>query len=140
MKRELKSGKFLLNPLNQQVYIFPIASGEDIKEDDLVVVNAKTLQASQPQKASGYYAIGRATKIITHLNGNRSVICRDGIFCVDNADDPENKILSCDIGKTCYFAGKNSVSLDNINTTEAGEIIAINKENDCIFVKITVEE
>lgn len=139
MKRPLRSEQFLLNLLGQKVSIFPIAEGETIKEGNLVVVNTRTLQASRAKKEGGYYAIGRAIRIVTNESGVKSVICKDGIFIIDNTDLPEHKILDSDIGRICYFDGEDSVTLDNINTTKAGEVLNTN-EDGSVLVKISISE
>lgn len=139
MKRPLRSEQFLLNLLGQKILIFPIAKGETVENGDLVVVNTRTLQASRAKKEGGYYAIGRAVRIVTNENGVKSVICKDGIFIIDNTDLPEHKILDSDIGRICYFDGEDSVTLDNINTTKAGEVLNTN-EDGSVLVKISISE
>lgn len=139
MNRQVKSEQFLLNILGQKVSIFPIVEGETIEVGDLVVVNTRTLQASRAKKEGGYYAIGRAVRIVADENGVKSVICKDGIFIIDNTNLPEHKILDSDIGRVCYFDGEDSVTLDNINTTKAGEVLNTN-ENDSVIVKISIGE
>ncbi len=139
MKRPLRSEQFLLNLLGQKISIFPIAKGETVENGDLVVVNTRTLQASRAKKEGGYYAIGRAVRIVTNENGVKSVICKDGIFIIDNTDLPEHKILDSDIGRICYFDGEDSVTLDNINTTKAGEVLNTN-EDGSVLVKISISE
>lgn len=139
MKKPLRSEQFLLNLLGQKVSIFPIAKGETIEVGNLVVVNTRTLQASRAKKEGGYYAIGRAVRIVTNENGVKSVICKDGIFIIDNTDLPEHKILDSDIGRICYFDGEDSVTLDNINTTKAGEVLNTN-EDGSVLVKISISE
>ena len=139
MKRPLRSEQFLLNLLGQNVSIFPIAEGETIEIGDLVVVNTRTLQANRAKKEGGYYAIGRAVRIVINENGVKSVICKDGIFVIDNTALPEHKILDADIGRICYFDGEDSVTLDNINTTKAGEVLNTN-EDGSVLVKISISE
>ena len=139
MKRPLRSEQFLLNLLGQKISIFPIAKGETVENGDLVVVNTRTLQASRAKKEGGYYAIGRAVRIATNENGVKSVICKDGIFIIDNTDLPEHKILDSDIGRICYFDGEDSVTLDNINTTKAGEVLNTN-EDGSVLVEISISE
>ena len=139
MERPLRNEQFLLNLLGQKISIFPIAKGETVENGDLVVVNTRTLQASRAKKEGGYYAIGRAVRIVTNENGVKSVICKDGIFIIDNTDLPEHKILDSDIGRICYFDGEDSVTLDNINTTKAGEVLNTN-EDGSVLVKISISE
>ena len=139
MKRPLRSEQFLLNLLGQKVSIFSIAEGEMIEVGDLVVVNTRTLQASKAKKEGGYYAVGRAVRIVTNESGVKSVICKDGNFIIDNTDIPEHKILDSDIGRICYFNGEDSVTLDNINTTKAGEVLNVN-EDGAVLVKISISE
>ncbi len=139
MKRPLRSEHFLLNLLGQKVSIFPIAKGETIEVGNLVVVNTRTLQASRAKKEAGYYAIGKAVRIVANECGVKSVICKDGIFSINNTDLPEHKILASDIRRICYFDGKDTVTLDNSNTTKAGEILNIN-EDGSILVNISIGE
>lgn len=139
MNRPLRSGQFLLNLFGQKVSIFPIAEGENIKVGNIVVVNTRTLQASKAKKESGYYALGRAVRIVTDESGVKFVICNDGIFIIDNTDMPEHKIYDSNIGRICYFDGEDSVTLDNINTTKAGEVVGIN-EDGRVLVKISISE
>lgn len=139
MERPLRSEQYLLNNLGQNISIFPIAEGETIKVGNLVVVNTRTLQANRAKKEGGYYAIGRAVRIVTNENGVKSVICKDGIFIIDNTDLSEHKISDSDIGRICYFDGKDSVTMDNINTTKAGEVLNTN-EDGRVLVKICISE
>ena len=139
MKKPLRSEQFLLNLLGQKVSIFPIAEGETIEVGEQVVVNTRTLQASRAKKEGGYYAIGMAVRIVTDENAVKSVICKDGIFVIDNTALPEHKIFDSDLGRICYFDGKNSVTLANINTTKAGEVLNIN-EDGRVIVKISISE
>lgn len=139
MKRPLRSEQFLLNLLGQKVSIFPIAKGETVEEGDLVVVNTRTLQAGKAKKEGGYYAVGRAVRIVTNEHGVKSVICADGIYIVNNAETPEHKIFNENIGRVCYFDGSDSVSLDNINATKAGEVVGI-FEDGRVLVKISISE
>ena len=121
------------------VSIFPIKEGETIKVGDLVVVYTRTLQSSRAKKESGYYAIGRAARIVMNENGVKSVICKDGIYIIDNTDFPEHKISDSDIGRICYFDGESSVTLNNINTTKAGEVLSTNDDGS-VLVKISISE
>lgn len=139
MKRPLRNEQFLLNPLGQKISIFNIAKGETVEKGDLVVVNTRTLQASRPKKEGGYYAVGKAIRIITNEHGVKFVICKDGMFIMDNTDLPEHKISDSNIGRICYFNGQDSVTLDNINTTKAGEVLNIN-EDGSVLVKISISE
>lgn len=139
MKRPLRDEQFLLNLLGQNVSIFPIAKGETVEVGDLVVVNTRTLQASKAKKEGGYYAVGCAVRIVTNEHGVKSVICKDGIYIINNAELPEHKILDDNIGRVCYFNGNNSVSLDNINTTKAGEVLSV-CEDGRVLVKISISE
>ena len=43
------------------------------------------------------------------------------------------------IGRVCYFDGEDSVTLDNINTTKAGEVLNTN-ENGSVLVRISIGE
>lgn len=142
----MKRRRFLLNEANQKISLFPIAEGETIECGDLVVVNTRTMQASKPKKESGYHAVGRAIEIV-NKQGTQMVICKDGIFFIENTKIPENRILDSDYGRVCYFEGTDSVTLDNINTTKAGEILGIQKtededenENEYVLVKISTDD
>ena len=139
MKRPLRSEQFLLNNLGQNVSMFPIAEGETVEKGDLVVVNTRTLQAGRAKKEGGYYAIGCAARIVTDEQGEKYVICKDGIYIINNTELPEHKVLDNDIGRICYFDGSNSVTLDNINTTKAGEVLSI-YEDGRVLVKISISE
>ena len=139
MERPLRNEQFLLNLLGQKVSIFPIAKGETVEKGDLVVVNTRTLQASKAKKEGGYYAIGCAVRIVTDEHGAKSGICKDGIYIINNAELPEHKIRDTDIGRVCYFDGSNSVTLDNINTTKAGEVLSVGEEGR-VLVKISISE
>lgn len=134
----MKRRRYLLNEANQKISLLPIAEGETIECGDLVVVNTRTMQASKPKKESGYHAVGRAIEIVTNEYGTKMAICKDGIFYIENTKNPENKILDSDYGRVCYFEGNDSVTLDNINTTKAGEVLGI--ENDYVLVKISTNE
>lgn len=139
MKRPLRGEPFLLNPLGQNVSMFPIAEGENIEKGDLVVVNTRTLQAGKAKKESGYYAVGRAAMFVKNEYGTNSVICTDGIFIIQNTDLPEHKICNDAVGRVCYFDGSDSVTLDNINTTKAGEILNVAEDGN-VLVKISIRE
>lgn len=139
MERPLKNEQFLLNLLGQKVCIFPIAKGEAVEKGDLVVVNTRTLQVCKAKKEAGYYAIGCVARIVTDEHGVKSAICKDGVYVINNTELPEHKILSNDIGRVCYFNGSNSVTLDNINTTKAGEVLNV-CEDGRVLVKISLGE
>lgn len=139
MRKPLRSEQFLLNLLGQKISIFPIADNEVIEKGGLVVVNTRTLQASAPKKESGYHAAGRAVRIVMSEEGTKMVICKDGIYFADNTDSPEHKILDTDIGRACYFNDSSSVTLDNINTTKAGEVLSVNDDNR-VLIKISIDE
>ena len=47
--------------------------------------------------------------------------------------------MDADIGRICYFDGEDSVTLDNINTTKAGEVLNTN-EDGSVLVKISISE
>lgn len=132
--------QFLLNPLRQKVSIFPIADGKTVKVGDLVVVNTRTLQACRAKKEGGYYAIGRAARIVMDENGAKSVICVDGIFIINSTDLPGYKVLDSNVGRVCYFDGEDSVTMDNINTTKAGEVLNAYEEDGYVIVKISISE
>ena len=138
MKKPLRTENFTLNPLGGTVTIFTIAEGETIKEGDLVVVNTRTLEASRPRSESGYYAVGRAIRLVSQED-SKSVICRDGIYVIRNTDIPKHMITDSDIGRVCYFDGAASVTMDNINTTKAGEVLGVDDEGRAL-VKISVSE
>lgn len=139
MKRPLRNEQFLLNLLGQKISIFPIAKGETVEKGDLVVVNTRTLQAGRAKKEGGYYSIGCAVRIVTDEHGTKSAICKDGIYLINNTELPEHKILDADIGRICYFDGSDTVTLDNINTTKAGEILGV-YEDGRVLVKISISE
>lgn len=132
--------QFLLNPLRQKVSIFPIADRKTVKAGDMVVVNTRTLQACRAKKEGGYYAIGRAARIVMDENGAKSVICVDGIFIVNNTDLHGNKVLASNAGRVCYFDGEDAVTMDNINTTKAGEVLNAYEEDGYVIVKISISE
>lgn len=134
----LKRSNSLLNMFGENMTIFTVAKNENIQEDDFVVVNTRTLQAYKPKKESGYYSVGRATRIIQTENGGRLVICRDGLFKCNNSSICIHKIVENNIDRVCYFEDDTSVSLDNINSTKAGTII--NVSSDGIIIKIDVTE
>lgn len=139
MRRPLRGEPFFLNPLGQNVSMFPIAEGEIIKKGDFVVVNTRTLQASKAKKEGGYYTVGRAAMFVENEYGTKSVICTDGIFITQNTDMPEHKIYNNAVGRICYFDGSDSVTMDNINTTKAGEILNVTEDGN-VLVKISIRE
>lgn len=139
MFKVLRSEQYMLNLLGQNISIFPIENGADIKENDFVVVNTRTLQASVAKKCGGYYSVGRAIRIVSDEDGNKQVICKDGIYFIHNTELPEHMIDDCDIGRICYFDGPSSVTLDNINTTRAGEVLSLDEDGN-VLIKISVSE
>ena len=60
------------------------------------------------------------------------------MICVDGCHmlyDTSKNISESDIGRACYFLGKNSVTLDNINKTKAGIIEGIEVSDDPIDIE-----
>ena len=43
------------------------------------------------------------------------------------------------VGRICYFDGASSVTLDNINTTKAGEVLSVDEAGN-VLVKISISE
>ena len=134
----LARNKRLLNPFGENITIFHVEEGETIKEGDFVVVNTRTWQASKPKKAGGYYSVGRAVRIIASNDGCDLVVCKDGIFQCGNTKDSKHHILKNDVSRACYFKDTDTVSMDKINTTRAGEIISV--FDDGVLIKIDVNE
>lgn len=134
----LASNKTLLNQFGENITMFPVKRGTTIKEGDFVVVNTRTWLASLPKKKSGYYAVGRAIRLITATDGNTFVICRDGIFHGDNTMKPQHRISKENVTRACYFCDDQTVSLNNINATKAGTIISVME--DGVLIKIDVNE
>lgn len=128
----------LLNPFGENITFFSVEDGETIEKDDFVVVNTRTWQASRPRKESGYYSVGRAVRVFTSSDGQDYVICRDGIFQCGNTATATDRICRDDVSRACYFEDGNTVSLDNINATRAGEIISV--MDDGVLLKIDVNE
>lgn len=139
MFKVLRDREYMLNLFGENISMFPIAEGEEIKTGDFVVVNTRTLQASVAKKQGGYYSIGRALKIVRGEDGDRQVICHDGIFIIHNTELPEHRIVDSNVGRVCYFDGASSVTLDNINTTKAGEVVGVG-EDDNVLIKISTSE
>lgn len=139
MFKVLRDREYMLNLFGENISMFPIAEGEKIETGDFVVVNTRTLQASIAKRQGGYYSIGRALKVVRDEDGNKQVICHDGIFITHNTELPEHKILDSDVGRICYFDGASSVTLDNINTTKAGEVLSASEDGN-VIVKISISE
>ncbi|HCT92473.1 MAG TPA: hypothetical protein DF613_14015 [Lachnospiraceae bacterium] len=136
MYNPLMSEQFCLNIFGNNVTIFNIAEGETIKEGDFVAVNTRTLMAGTPKKESGYCTVGCASRIVTNEAGQKMVICHDGIFVAKNTPIPEHTITEDCCGRACYFENRNTVSMDNINTTKAGEILSVDEKR--ILLKIDI--
>lgn len=134
----LRRNHFLLNPFKENITIFSIADGETIEEGDFVVVNTGTLQASKPKKEGGYFAVGRAIKIIEDVSKTTWVICKDGIFKCANSKNYEYSVLKDDVCRVCYFEDSETVCINNINSTKAGEIISC--MDDGVLIRINVTE
>ena len=126
----LSSNSFF-NVSNEHVSMFIIEKGETINRGDFVVVNTRTLLARKPVECSGYFAVGVAVRIIDQADGNQAVICVDGCHMIY---DPDKNICESDIGRTCYFSGADSVTLDNINKTRAGVIEGLEVSDDPIDI------
>ncbi len=139
MFKVLRDREYMLNLFGENISMFPIAEGEKIETGDFVVVNTRTLQASIAKKQGGYYSIGRALKVVQDEDGNRQVICHDGIFSFHNAELVEHSIMYSNVGRICYFDGASSVTLDNINTTKAGEVLSVDEAGN-VLVKISISE
>ena len=127
----LRSNSFF-NVSNEHVSMFIVEKGEVIEKGDFVVVNTRTLLARKPVEKSGYFTVGVAAKIIDQADGNQAVICVDGCHMLY---DTSKNISESDIGRACYFLGKNSVTLDNINKTKAGIIEGIEVSDDPIDIE-----
>lgn len=127
----LRSNSFF-NVSNEHVSMFIVEKGEVIEKGDFVVVNTRTLLARKPIEKSGYFTVGVAAKIIDQADGNQAVICVDGCHMLY---DTSKNISESDIGRACYFLGKNSVTLDNINKTKAGIIEGIEVSDDPIDIE-----
>ena len=127
----LRSNSFF-NVSNEHVSMFIVEKGEVIEKGDFVVVNTRTLLARKPVEKSGYFTVGVAAKIIDQADGNQAVICVDGCHMLY---DTSKNISESDIGRACYFLGKNSVTLDNINKTKAVIIEGIEVSDDPIDIE-----
>jgi hypothetical protein len=137
----------LFNICNEHVTMFTIEEGEKIELGDCVVVNTRTLLARKAKAESGYFSVGVAKRIIDLADGNQAVICIDGIHVVY---DHDRNICENDIGRACYFADAESVTLDNINKTRAGIIMDAYTRSDpkdvedgcdrIVYVKINVKD
>lgn len=138
MRMPIMGDNFLMNPVNESVFIFPVSKGETIKEGDAVVVNKRTLQAYRARKEAGYAAIGRAVKIVGE--NPKMVICKSGYYIFKNTKEVENKVLEDSIDRICYFAGPETVTLDNINTTKAGKIVGTMENGRKVIVDINIAE
>lgn len=138
MFKVLRDREYMLNLFRENISMFPIAEGEKIETGDFVVVNTQTLQASVAKKQGGYYSIGRALKVVQDEDGNKQVICHDGIFVIQNTET-DHRILDSNVGRICYFDGASSVTLDNINTTKAGEVVGISEDGN-VLIKISISE
>ena len=127
----LRSNSFF-NVSNEHVSMFIVEKGEVIEKGDFVVVNTRTLLARKPVEKSGYFTVGVAAKIIDQADGNQAVICVDGCHMLY---DTSKNISESDIGRACYFLGKNSVTMHNINKTKAGIIEGIEVSDDPIDIE-----
>ena len=134
----LSKNKKLLNPCGENITIFHVEEGEEIKKGDFVVANTRTWLASRPKKQSGYYSVGRAVEVITSEDGTDIVICKDGIYIMKNSCRHEHKIIRNNVARACYFENEDTVSLENINATRVGEIISV--ADDGVLVRIDVNE
>lgn len=128
----------LLNEFGENITMFPVENGVTIKEGDFVVVNTRTWLATLPKKESGYYSVGRAIRVISDQNGTTFVICKDGIYKCKNTRNGGDRILKNDVMRACYFESDNTVSLDNINSTKAGNIISVYKKD--VIIRVDVNE
>lgn len=122
----------LFNANCERVSMFTIEEGEHIETGSPVVVNTKTLLARNPVKSSGFFAVGKAKKVIDLKNGNQAVICTDGYHMFY---DPDRNISDNDIGKACYFDGDGGVTMENINRTRAGIVEIIDDSDDPIDIE-----
>lgn len=138
MTNILARNHVLLNQFGENITIFPVEKGVTIEEGDFVVVNTRTWLATLPSKKSGYYTVGCAIRLIPAQNGTTYVICKDGIFSCRNTRRCEDKILTNDVTRACYFEDGNTVSLDNINSTKVGTVVSVYKKD--VIVRVDVNE
>lgn len=129
VRMEIHDPDIVLNPAEEKIYMFPVEDGETIKPGDYVVVNTRTLQASNPRKQSGYYAVGIALRIVK-MGKKDMVICRDGYMFLYNTKKAGNRITKENYKRVCYFEDAKTVTLDNINTTKAGIVMDVQKNED----------
>lgn len=126
---------FINRSYGENVMLFPIAKGEQISANDYIVVHKKRGTACKPKKymGKGFAFVGQAV-LTFKKDETEYVICRDGIFALDNACD-DHRISDTAKGKLCYFSSDCEVSDDCRDTSIAGVVCgtAIIEKNNAIY-------